>query len=113
MRVEEGRPGDDVVIGLRPGATLAGKVRTAAGAPPSGLLVRVARVGDARQARTTRLQEDGTFQLGQLAAGNYDVSVERTSRSGPGGSTVVGSLARQPAVLIEGETTTLDLVVNA
>ena len=79
-------PRTNLEIALVPGATLAGTVVAANGAPVSGALVRVGRrdaAGPGRAARQATTDEKGHFALGGLAAGEMLVAATADRASSP------------------------------
>lgn len=57
--------------------SLVGKVKDSNGAAVSGAAVTITNT-ETKNARTTQTNEDGQFSVGDLFAGNYEVSVEAT-----------------------------------
>ena len=88
------------ILRLIPGGSVAGTVRTTAGVPASGVFVMATLDGDREPSASSICLDDGTFRLGGLSPGHYEV------RAG-----FFGQSAETPVEVRAGETATASLTL--
>lgn len=91
----------DIVLMLRPGQSISGKITSADGKPVAGAYVHCWSSGSGSSSKNAQSQKDGTYTLEDLVAGLYTVSVsaqrEQEQREGvKAGSTNVDFVLGKP-----------------